>query len=77
VTRGVDPIGPAIRRYRAALDLIRAGDILRVLKRANRATGEDAESVTRARHQFDGVTPPRERRGRNYQGAHRASEVEQ
>jgi hypothetical protein len=73
VTRGVDPITPAIRRYRAALAMIKAGDIFRTLQRAGRATPEDAESVTRARHLFDGQVPPRERRGTpNYRGSHRA-----
>lgn len=72
MTRGRDAVTPAARRYEAAIALIKATDIYRTLTRAGRATTEDAESVSRARHMFEGKVPPRARRGTTYRGTHRA-----
>jgi hypothetical protein len=47
--------------YDAAVQLVRAADLLRVLKSVGRDTVEDHNSVREALAHWDGVTPPRSR----------------
>lgn len=71
--KGVDKVTPALRRYQAAINLIRQADILRTTIRAGFPTEGNYKAITAARHAYDGTKPRGVRSG--YRGAHREDEL--